>query len=181
MTFIEFLAIGLGLGMDAFSVSICKGLAMHKMSWKKGAIIGIYFGLFQAIMPAIGYAVGSRFSGVVDIASHWIAFALLMIIGINMILEALKKENDSLSDDVSFKSMIILSIATSIDALAVGVSLAIIGETILESAIIIGIVTFIMSVIGVKIGNILGLKLKDGAELLGGAILIAMAIKILIT
>ena len=181
MNYFEILLIGIGLGMDALSVSVCKGLAMKKMNWNKAIKIGLYFGLFQALMPVLGFTLGVKFQKIVESLSHWISFGLLEIIGINMIREALKNENSSLDDNVTLKEMLVLAIATSIDALAVGITFAILKVNIITTAIIIGITTFLMSVLGVKIGNKLGSKLKYKAEILGGIILITIGIKLLIT
>lgn len=172
--------IAIGLAMDAFAVSICKGLAMKKMSWKKGIIIGAYFGFFQAIMPLIGYFLGVGFQDKVEIIDHWIALILLSAIGINMIKEAFSEKDDCKSDSVSFKEMVVLAIATSIDALAVGITMAFLEVNIIFAISIIGIITFVISTIGVKIGNIFGNKYEKKAELTGGIILILMGIKILL-
>lgn len=180
MSIIEIILISIGLGMDAFAVSICKGLSMKKMNWKKAFIIGAYFGVFQALMPFIGYELGINFKDAIQEIDHWIAFFLLASIGINMIREALKKEDDDANDDVGFKTMIVLALATSIDALAVGVTFAFLEVQIIIPIIMIGIITFAMSVIGVKIGNYFKDKFKDKAEILGGIILIGMGAKILI-
>lgn len=181
MSFFEILLIGIGLGMDALSVSICKGLAMKKMNWKKSIIIGLYFGTFQALMPILGFFIGTNFQYLVDKISQLVAFFLLTIIGINMIRESWKNENKQINDSVKFNSMIILALATSIDALTAGISLAILKVNILNTSIIIGIATFIMSVCGVKVGNLIGEKIRGKAEVLGGIILITMGIKVLIT
>lgn len=175
----EIFFMSIGLGMDAFAVSICKGLAMLKMKWKKAVIIALYFGVFQALMPFIGYTVGKNFSkGVIHI-DHFIAFALLMVIGVNMIIEAFKP-GEKESDDISFKTMIVLAIATSIDALAVGFTLACLRVKIIIPIISIGIITFMLSLLGVKIGNLFGEKYKGKSEILGGIILILIAFKILL-
>ncbi len=180
MKFYETLLISIGLGMDAMAVSICKGLAMKKMDWKKATIIGLYFGIFQMIMPIIGYILGSKFEKIIESMDHWIAFGLLLIIGLNMIKEGIRNKTENIDDKVDFKTMIILAIATSIDALAVGVSFALLKVKIFVPSIIIGIITFIMSIIGVKVGNVFEDKLKDKAEILGGIILILIGIKIVI-
>lgn len=180
MEIIEIILISIGLGMDAFAVAICKGLALKKMNWKKAFIIGLYFGVFQALMPFIGYELGVNFKDAIQSIDHWIAFILLCSIGINMIREAIKKDEDDINDDVKFKTMIVLALATSIDALTVGVTLAFLQVQILMPIIMIGIITFIMSFVGVKIGNHFKDKFKDKAEILGGVILITMGIKILI-
>ena len=180
MSLIEIILIGIGLAMDAFAVSICKGLAMKKMSWKNAIIIAGYFGIFQAIMPLIGFLLGTRFAGAIEKVDHWIAFILLTVIGINMIKEALKSTEESMNDKIDVKTMLILAIATSIDALAVGITFAFLKVNILISIIIIGTITFIISLIGVKLGNVFEGKLKDKAEILGGIILIGIGLKILL-
>lgn len=172
--------IGIGLAMDAFAVSVCKGLSMKKMNWKKTIIIGTYFGAFQAIMPLIGYFLGIGFQDKVTSIDHWIAFVLLLIIGINMIKEALAGEEEGKNDNVNFKEMIVLAIATSIDALAIGITFAFLEINIFLAIGIIGIITFIISIIGVKIGNVFGNKYEKGAQIVGGVILILMGIKILL-
>lgn len=151
MGVVEIILLSFGLGMDAFAVSVCKGLSMKKMSWKKALIIGGYFGIFQALMPLIGYALGKGFENIVTQIDHWIAFILLLAIGINMIKEALSNEEESNDDKVDFKTMIVLAIATSIDALAIGITFAFLQVNILMSVCSIGIITFILSVVGVKI------------------------------
>ncbi len=180
MKFLEIFLIGIGLAMDAFAVSICKGLSMKKINYKKTIIIALYFGIFQAIMPVIGYFLGTTFESLVTQIDHWIAFILLGIIGINMIKEAFSKESENCNDKVDFKTMILLAIATSIDALAVGITFAFLKTEILSAVTMIGIITFILSLIGVKIGNKFGDKHEKNAEILGGIILILMGIKILI-
>lgn len=180
MSLIEIILISIGLGMDAFAVAICKGLAMKKMNWKKAIIIAIYFGTFQAIMPFVGYMLGIRFEKAIEEIDHWIALILLSAIGINMIKEGIKKEKENIDDDIRFKKMIVLAIATSIDALAVGVTFAFLRVKIITPLISIGAITFIMSFIGVKIGNYFKDKFKEKAEILGGIILIMMGVKILI-
>ena len=174
----EIFFISIGLGMDAFAVSVCKGLSMLKMKWKKALIIAVYFGIFQALMPVIGFLFAKNFSNEIININYWIAFILLLIIGINMIIESFKKEEKE-DDDISFKTMIILGLATSIDALAVGVSLAFLSVKIYIPAFSIGIITLILSLIGVKIGNSFGTKYKRKSEILGGIILIIIALKII--
>ena len=180
MGLIEILLIAIGLAMDAFAVSICKGLSMTKMNWKKACIIGLYFGLFQAIMPVIGYLLGESFADSVNKIDHWASFILLGTIGINMIKEALSSDKETSNDSIDFKTMIALAIATSIDALAVGITFAFLNTNIYLSAAIIGIITFIISVIGVKIGNKFGDKYERKAQITGGTILIIIGIKILL-
>lgn len=171
MGIVEILLISISLAMDAFAVAICKGLSMKKMSWKKGIIIGLYFGVLQGIMPLIGYFLGSTFENLVTKYDHWIAFILLSAIGLNMIKEAFsKKEEDDRNDNVDFKTMIILAIATSIDALAIGITYAVIKMELpvaLFAFVVIGIVTFIISTLGVKIGNKFGDKYENKAEFAG--------------
>ena len=177
---LEILLISIGLAMDAFAVSICKGLSLKTMSWKKAIIVGLYFGFFQALMPLIGYFLGSTFESVVTKVDHWIAFILLGIIGINMIKEAFGNDEENQNDKVDFKTMIMLAIATSIDALAVGITFAFFKVNMVIATIMIGIVTFAICVIGVKIGNKFGDKYERKAEVVGGIILIFMGIKILL-
>ena len=180
MGIFSIILIAIGLAMDAFAVAICKGLSMKKMSWKKGIIVGAYFGFFQAFMPFIGYLLGVGFQKQVTGVDHWLAFILLVTIGINMIKEALAKEEEGKNDSVSFKEMIVLAIATSIDALAVGITMAFLDVNIIIAVLAIGIITFAISVLGVKIGNIFGDKYEKKAEFAGGVILILMGIKILL-
>jgi len=180
MNILEIVLIGVGLAMDAFAVSICKGLSMQKMSLKKAVIIAVYFGGFQALMPVIGYFLGSAFSGFVGKVDHWIAFGLLAIIGINMIVESFKNEENKLNDRTDVKTMLALAVATSIDALAVGITFALFDNNIFLEAAIIGVVTFIISFAGVKIGNVFGDKWGSKAEFVGGCILILIGLKILL-
>nr|WP_302660151.1 manganese efflux pump MntP family protein [uncultured Clostridium sp.] len=182
MGLIELIILSVGLAMDAFAVSICKGLGMKKVTLKKAGIVGVYFGIFQAGMPLIGYLMGYRFQDKIKAIDHWIAFILLAIIGINMVKESLSKDDEEEIEesDLSFKSMLILSIATSIDALAVGITFAFLKVNIIPAVIFIGIITLIISMCGVKIGNIFGDKFKSKAELLGGIILICIGLKILL-
>lgn len=175
----EIILIGLGLAMDAFAVSVCKGLSMKKMNWKNAVIIAAYFGVFQAIMPIIGYFLGTTFSSLVENVDHWIAFILLVIIGGNMIKDSFDEEQKS-NEQVDLKTMLILSLATSIDALAVGITFAFFETNIILAVSIIGIITFILSLIGVKIGNRFGNKFQSKAEFTGGIILIIIGIKILL-
>lgn len=180
MGVLEILLISIGLAMDAFAVSICKGLSMKKMDWKKATIVGIYFGTFQALMPAIGYFLGSTFEKLVTQIDHWIAFVLLTFIGLNMLREAFANDTENYNDNVDFKTMFVLAIATSIDALAIGISFAFLNVNLLLATLMIGIVTFLISVIGVKIGNKFGDQYERKAEVVGGFILILMGIKILL-
>ena len=180
MGIIELIVLSIGLAMDAFAVAVCKGLSMSKMSWKKACIVGAYFGIFQAAMPLIGYLLGISFQDKIASIDHWIAFVLLGAIGINMIKEAISKDKESSNDSVKFKDMLILAIATSIDALAVGITFAFLKVNILLAISLIGIITFVLSIIGVKIGNIFGDKYEKKAEFAGGTILILLGIKILL-
>ena len=181
MTHIEILLLAIGLSMDAFSVSICKGLTTKCFSWRMALICGLWFGLFQALMPLVGYFLGSQFQQFIESVDHWIAFGLLALIGANMIREALsKKEEDIDSGALDFKTMFLLAIATSIDALAVGVSFACIQVNIWSSVLIIGLTTFLFSVLGVKIGNVFGSKYEKSAGIFGGIILILIGLKILL-
>ena len=180
MGIIELILLSIGLGMDAFAVSVCKGISMKKMNWKKACIIGLYFGGFQAIMTVIGYFFGSSFESIITNIDHWIAFILLAIIGAKMIQEASQKEEEEYNEDISVKTMIVLSIATSIDALAVGITFAFLKVNLLLAITLIGTITFILSVIGTKIGNRFGDKYKSKAELAGGIILIIIGLKILL-
>lgn len=180
MGIVEIILIALGLGMDSFAVSICKGLAMKKMDLKKAIIIGIYFGVFQAIMPIIGYLLGINFQSIITSIDHWIAFILLGCIGFNMLKEAFSKDEDNFDDNVDFKTMIVLAIATSIDALAVGITFAFLQVNIILAVSIIGGVALTLSIIGVKLGSVFGNKYEKKAEILGGIILILMGVKILV-
>ena len=178
MGVIELFMVAVGLSMDAFAISICKGLTLRKMEWGKSLITGIYFGFFQAMMPLIGYVLGIQFSQSITNFDHWIAFILLSYIGINMIKES--KEDETQNQSFGFKTMLPLAIASSIDALAVGITFAFLNVNIINAVIFIGITTFIFSFFGVKIGNVFGSKYKSKAELCGGIILILMGVKILI-
>jgi putative Mn2+ efflux pump MntP len=188
MGILEMFVIGIGLAMDAFAVSICKGLGTVKLKIKHMIIAGLWFGGFQALMPAIGYFIGSAFSGFVKSIDHWVAFILLSIIGANMLKEAYDKDDEAedncccqeKKEDYGFRTMIILAIATSIDALAVGVTMAFLETNIVYALFIIGITTFIIAAIGIKIGNIFGSKYMSKAEFAGGIILILIGVKILI-
>ena len=181
MSIIEIALIGVGLAMDAFAVSICKGLAMRRMNYKKAIIIAAFFGVFQALMPALGYVLGTTFANKIAAIDHWIAFILLALIGANMIKEALSSDDDECQDDsLRLGDLIMLSIATSIDALAVGITFAFFNVSLLLSVSMIGIITFIICVIGVKVGNVFGEIYKSKAELDGVLILIVMGAKILI-
>ena len=180
MSFVELLLIAIGLSMDAFSVSICKGLTTKKFSWRMALVCGLWFGFFQALMPIIGYFLGAQFQEMIEAYDHWIAFGLLFLIGANMIREAVWGKEESQDGSLGFKTMLLLAIATSIDALAVGVSFACIRVKLWSSVIVIGLTTFVFSVLGVKIGNVFGSKFKKNAEIFGGIILILIGLKILL-
>lgn len=181
MGFIEIFFIGVGLAMDAFAVSVCKGLSVKDIDLKKSCTIALYFGSFQAIMPYMGYIFGSTFQGLITKYDHWIAFMLLTVIGIKMIRDAIINQNyDEKNDDISIKTMLILAIATSIDALAVGITFSFFKINIIMAISIIGIVTFILSYIGVKVGTRFGDKFERKSEIFGGIILILIGIKIVI-
>lgn len=181
MNFTELILIALGLAMDAFAVSICKGLALKKINFKNSCIVGLWFGGFQGLMPLAGYFLGKNFKKYIENVDHWVAFALLVLIGANMIKEALSKEEEKTDDSLAFKTMFLLAVATSIDALAVGITFGIIpGINVYLAVLIIGVVTFVLSVVGVKIGNVFGVKYKSKAEFAGGLILILIGLKILL-
>ena len=180
MGIIELIVLSVGLAMDAFAVAVCKGLSMTKMKWENACIVGMYFGGFQALMPLIGYLLGISFQNQIVSIDHWIAFILLGAIGINMIKEAISKDSEKQNDSIKFKDMLILAVATSIDALAVGITFAFLKVNIWISITLIGIITFVISILGVKIGNIFGDKYEKKAEFAGGLILILLGVKILL-
>ena len=180
MGILELFILAIGLSMDAFAVAICKGLSVQKLEVKHMLIVGAYFGGFQALMPAIGYLLGSQFEHLIVSVDHWIAFFLLLFIGGNMIKESRETDVEDLDDDFGFKTMLLLAIATSIDALAVGVTFAFLRVDIVAAVLFIGCITFICSAIGVKLGNVFGAKYKSKAELAGGVILILIGTKILL-
>ncbi len=184
MSLVEIILLAVSLSMDAFAVALCKGLALKKINIKSCVIVGLWFGAFQALMPMVGYFLGSTFADKITSIDHWIAFILLALIGGNMIKEALDKDEENVNCSLEAKTMLVMAIATSIDALAVGVSFAF---TDFESDwfvyiafALIGIITFTLSSIGVKIGNIFGTKYKSKAEFAGGLILILLGLKILL-
>lgn len=181
MGFFELFLIAVGLSMDAFAVAICKGLSVRKLKLSHMLITGAYFGVFQAIMPLIGYYLGQTFESYITSFDHWIAFVLLSLIGANMIRESFSKEEEEQNDSFSFKTMLPLAVATSIDALAVGVTFGLMqGVNIFSAVGLIGCTTLVLSFVGVKIGNVFGSKYKSKAELVGGIILILMGTKILL-
>lgn len=182
----ELFLLAVGLSMDAFAVSVCKGLAMKKATLKAEATCGLWFGGFQMLMPVTGFFLGSLFAEAIEAFDHWVAFGLLVIIGINMLKEALERKDESGDDpekdaDLSVKTMFLMAVATSIDALAVGISLAMVGSVnIWLAAAFIGICTCLLSALGVKIGNVFGSRYEKKAELAGGVILILLGVKILL-
>lgn len=180
MKLLEIILIAVGLAMDAFAVSVCKGLSMKKINYKKVFIIALYFGLFQTFMPVIGYFLGISFQSIILNIDHWIAFGLLCAIGGKMVLDSFEDESDEINDSIEAKTMIILAIATSIDALAVGITFAFLSAKLLSSVLIIGIITFILAIVGVKLGNKFGGVFENKAEIIGGGILIIMGFKILL-
>ena len=180
MDLIELFLIAVGLSMDAFAVSVCKGLAMPKCTFKKAAIVGLWFGGFQALMPAIGYILGAQFQEAIASIDHWIAFVLLALIGGNMIHEALDNDEEEADASLDVKTMFLLAVATSIDALAIGITFAFLKVNIIPAVCFIGIVTFTISFAGVKIGNVFGARYKNKAEIVGGIILILLGLKILL-
>lgn len=180
MGLIELFLIAVGLSMDAFAVSVCKGLAMPKCTFKKAAIVGLWFGGFQALMPAIGYILGAQFQEAIASIDHWIAFVLLALIGGNMVHEALDNDEEEADASLDVKTMFLLAVATSIDALAIGITFAFLKVNIIPAVCFIGIVTFIISFAGVKIGNVFGARYKNKAEIVGGVILILLGLKILL-
>ena len=177
----ELLILAVGLSMDAFAVSICKGLSVKKAGLKQMATCGIWFGGFQALMPLIGFFLGALFYDAISSFDHWVAFGLLALIGINMLREALSKDEEEANDDMSIKTMFVMAVATSIDALAVGISLAMAGDVNIWVAIaLIGLTTCVTSALGVKIGNIFGSRFEKKAQAAGGIILILLGTKILL-
>ena len=177
--FIELFLIGVGLSMDAFAVSICKGLAAKNVRREQPVIAGLYFGGFQALMPLAGYLLGSRFQSMIQRVDHWIAFVLLALIGANMVRES-QGEAEHLDDSFTPGTMLPLAVATSIDALAVGVTFAFLNVRIIPAAALIGVTTFALSAIGMRLGNVFGARYQARAELAGGIVLILMGVKILL-
>lgn len=177
---IEIVLIAVALAMDAFAVSVCKGLAMQKITFKKAAIVGLWFGGFQTLMPTVGYFLGSAFAEKIEAVDHWVAFILLAIIGVNMIREAMSKDEEKIDASLDVKTMFLMAVATSIDALAVGITFVLEGENIAVSAILIGVITFCISALGVKIGSVFGTKYKSKAEFVGGVVLVGIGLKILL-
>jgi putative Mn2+ efflux pump MntP len=187
MSIIELILIAIGLSMDAFAVSVCKGLAVNKIKLKNYITIGLWFGGFQALMPAIGYFLGASFEKYITSIDHWIAFILLLLIGGNMIKEAVSKEDECCGcnecDSFGAGSLFVLAIATSIDALAVGITFAFLIKEVTQmifAVSLIGITTFLLSAVGLGVGNVFGTKYKSKAEFAGGVILIGIGLKILL-
>lgn len=179
----ELLIIAVGVSMDAFAVAVCKGLSIQKLKLRHALIVGLWFGVFQALMPTIGWLLGSAFASLITKVDHWVVFILLAIIGGNMIRESLHKDEDECEEcncSLAFGTMLMLALATSIDALAVGVSFALLNVNVLAVVLSIGLCTFLISTIGVKIGNVFGARFKSKAEFLGGAVLVLMGLKILL-
>lgn len=177
MGVITLLSLAVAVSMDAFAVSICKGLALQKIKLKQYALVGLWFGGFQALMPVIGYFLGGKFMDKISSFDHWVAAGLLAIIGINMIREALSKDEEKVDKSLDIKTMFMLAVATSIDALAVGISLSVFDINIWLSVLCIGVTTFMFSAAGLKIGSLFGTRHKSKAEFVGGAILIILGIK----
>ena len=180
MGIVELFLIAVGLSMDAFAVSVCKGLSLGEIKKKHMCIAGLWFGGFQALMPLIGYFFGSFFISFIQQFAHWIGFGLLLFIGGNMVKESFSKEEEDVDASMSPKTMFLLAIATSIDALAVGVSFAFLQVQIFWAVLFIGVVTFVLSAVGVKVGSVFGTKYKSKAELVGGIVLILIGVKILL-
>ena len=178
MTILELFILAVGLSMDAFAVAVCKGLAIGKINMKHALIVGLWFGGFQALMPLVGYLLGSSFAEYIAAVDHWIAMILLTLIGANMVRESLDRDPEHADPSLGFKTMLVMAVATSIDALAVGVTFAFLEVRILPAVSFIGVVTFLLSALGVKIGSIFGTKYKSKAELTGGVILILLGLKI---
>lgn len=177
MGVVTLLSLAVAVSMDAFAVSICKGLALQKIKLKQYALVGLWFGGFQALMPVIGYFLGGKFMNKISSFDHWVAAGLLAIIGINMIREALSKDEEKVDKSLDIKTMFMLAVATSIDALAVGISLSVFDINIWLSVLCIGVTTFMFSAAGLKIGSLFGTRHKSKAEFVGGAILIILGIK----
>lgn len=180
MDLLSLFLIAVGLSMDAFAVSVCKGLATPKYKLKYSMICGAWFGGFQALMPAVGYLLGVNFKKYITAIDHWIAFVLLALIGFNMIREALKNDDEGADPSFTAKSMSLLAVATSIDALAIGITFAFLDVNIVAAVLFIGVCTFVISAAGVKIGSVFGTRFKSKAEIAGGAILIILGLRILI-
>ena len=180
MDLVELLLLAVGLAMDAFAVAVCKGLSLRELKLRQALLVGAWFGVFQGLMPVLGWLLGSAFSDLVQSVDHWIAFILLAIIGGNMIREAVKGDEEDVDPSLSFGVMFLLAVATSIDALAVGITFAFLNVNILLAVVLIGVITFAFSAVWVKVGNLFGARYKSKAELLGGCVLILIGLKILL-
>ncbi len=180
MSHVELFIIAVGLAMDAFAVSLCKGLSLRQIRWRHALLVGVWFGGFQALMPCLGYLLGASFAAAVSELDHWIAFLLLGLIGANMLREALSRDEGPHDADFQMPTLFLLAVATSIDALAVGVTFAFLRVEILHSAVVIGVVTMLLSAIGLYVGHLFGGRLKSYAEAVGGVVLISIGTKILI-
>lgn len=181
MGILELLVLAVGLSMDAFAVAVCKGLSTKEVKWKHYLVVGVWFGGFQALMPTVGYILGSSFEKYIKSVDHWVAFVLLAFIGGNMLKDGLSKQTETTDASFSFRSMFLLAIATSIDALAVGITFALLPDVNVSFAVLfIGVITFILSAVGLKVGNLFGLRYKNKAEIAGGVILILIGVKILL-
>ena len=179
MDLLSLLLLAVGLSMDAFAVAVCKGLALKKITLRHALIVGLWFGGFQALMPLIGYFLGAQFKEAIAAYDHWIAFGLLSLIGGNMIRESFS-DDEELNDDFGFRTMLLLAVATSIDALAVGVTFGFLQVRILPAVCFIGVITFLLSAAGVKVGSLFGERWRKGAQIAGGVILILLGLKILL-
>ncbi len=181
MSLLELFVLAVGLSMDAFAVSVCKGLSTQKIEIRHYLCVGAWFGGFQALMPAIGYLLGSTFEKYITSIDHWVAFVLLCFIGGNMVRESREQDADEADSSFGFKTMLVMAVATSIDALAVGITFALLPDVNIVAAVsFIGVTTFALSAVGLKVGNVFGLKYKSKAELAGGVILILIGSKILL-
>ena len=180
MRFAELFILAVGLSMDAFAVAICKGLSIRALMPRHAVIVGLWFGVFQALMPTIGWLLGARFADMISAVDHWIAFGLLAFIGGNLIREAMSKGEEDCDPSLAFTTMLLLAVATSIDALAVGVTFAFLRVDILPAVTLIGVCTFLISAAGVKVGNVFGARYKSRAELFGGVVLVLIGLKILL-
>lgn len=186
MGIVELFMIGVGLSMDAFAVAICKGLGMSRINWRHAAVIALFFGGFQALMPLVGWALGTQFADLITPVDHWIAFALLAIIGGKMLYEALRGDDDEAAgasaegERLDVKELVMLAVATSIDALAVGITFAFLGVNIVEACALIGVTTFVLSFVGVAVGNQFGARFEKPATIVGGIVLILIGVKILL-
>lgn len=180
MNFWDIFLLSVGLSMDAFAVSVCKGLSLKKIRLKHGLVVGLWFGGFQALMPVVGYFLGSTFRSVITTFDHWIAFGLLFLIGANMIREAVSGNDGKTDSSLAFKPMLLLAVATSIDALAVGITFSFLDVNIVPAVTTIGVTTFALSVVGLLVGSAFGTRFKSKAEIAGGAVLILLGVKILL-